>query len=368
MKKFSKLIPLVLVTTLMLTACGAKAGGKDEKGVEKTSTQSKESDYELNVGYNPGTGNILGFIAAEKGIAKEEGIKMNFVPFSNSTDALNALNAGKIDIGASFGTAAPLTFITKGADFTMIGGYLSGGMPIYANPNFEYDRLQSFKGKKVATARMYTPDIVWRGAMMDAGYDLEKDVEIMEFKKPTEVLEAVKSGKADVGIGTNSTYMQSKEAGLKTVAWSNELWDPVHVCCRPVALTKEVKENPNAYKAFIKSFIRAQKVLEEDPEYAVKLNMKYLKLDEEKARTMLLETNQIIEADPKSDGIKHMWQKLIDMKYVDPGDINVEDHINIKLYKEALDELTNSYPDDAFYKKLQKKYTEYNSQILGKTE
>lgn len=368
MKKFTKLLSLLLVTTLTLTACGAKTDGKGESNSGNNLTQSSKDNYELNVGYNPGTGNILGFIAEEKGIAKEEGVKMNLVPFSNSTDALNALNVGKIDVGVSFGTAAPLTFVTQGADFTIFGGYISGGMPVYANPNIEYNGLQSFKGKKVATARMYTPDIVWKAAMMDAGYDLEQDVEVMEFKKPTEVLEAVKSGKADIGIGTNSTYMQSKEAGLKTIAWSNDFWEPVHVCCRPVALTEGIKNNPNAYKAFLKSFIRAQKVLEEDPDYAVKLNMKYLELDEERARTMLLDTNQIFEADPKSDGIKHMWEKLIEMNYIEAGDINVDDHIDIKLYKEALDELTKRYPEDEFYKKLQKKYTEYNSQMVEKTE
>lgn len=367
MKKFSKLLSLSLALALTLTACGGKSDDKYDKDSGKESSKSNNETYELNVGYNPGTGNILGFIAEEKGIAKEEGIKMNLVPFSNSTDALNALNSGKIDVGVSFGTAAPLTFVTQGADFTIFGGYISGGMPVYANPNIEYKGLESFKGKKVATARMYTPDIVWRAAMMDAGYNLEEDVEVLEFKKPTEVLEAVKSGKADIGIGTNSTYMQSLEAGLKTIVWTNDFWDPVHVCCRPVGVTKNIKENPEAYKAFLKSFIRAQKVLEEDPDYAVELNMKYLELDEERARTMLLETNQIFEADPKSDGIKQMWEKLIDMDYIEPGDIEVEEHINIKLYKEALDELTERYPDDEFYKKLQEKYTEYNSSMIEKS-
>lgn len=367
MEKFVKILSLLVASLLIFTACGSSSDNKDDKKSE-TAKDNKTEVHELNIGYNPGTGNILGFIAEEKGIAKEEGIKMNLVPFSNSTDALNALSAGKIDVGVSFGTAAPLTFVTNGADFTIFGGYISGGMPVYANANVDYKGLESFKGKKVATARMYTPDIVWKAAMMDAGFDLEKDVEIMEFKKPTEVLEAVKSGKADIGIGTNSTYMQSLQSGLKTIAWSNDFWDPVHVCCRPVGVTKNINENPEAYKAFLRSFIRAQKVLEEEPDYAVKLNMKYLELDEEQARTMLLDTNQIFEADPKSDGIEHMWNKLIEMKYIEPKDVKVEDHINVKLYKEALDELTKKNPNDEFYKKLQTKFNDYNSKFLEKTK
>lgn len=131
--------------------------------------QAQEQVSEIKMAYNPQTGNVLGFIAMEKGFDKEEGIKIKLVPFSNSTDALNALQSGKVDMGVSFGTTAPLTFITKGADFTIFGGYVSGGMPVYASPTFEYKDMSSFIGKRVAVARMYTPEIVWRGAMMKAG-------------------------------------------------------------------------------------------------------------------------------------------------------------------------------------------------------
>ncbi|WP_353094522.1 ABC transporter substrate-binding protein [Tissierella praeacuta] len=368
--RFITLTLAVFMLVGVVVGCSSKETDKVKDDVEVTGTSEapettdKKEPHKINVAYNPGTGNILGFIAIDKGIAAEEGIEIDLVPFSNSTDALTALQAKKIDIAVSFGTAAPLTYVTNGADFTIFGGYLSGGMPVYAVSDLEYKGLESFVGKKVATARMYTPDIVWRGAMMESGYDLEKDVTILEFKKPSEVLEAVKSGNADIGIGTNSTYLQSLEAGLKTIAWSNEFWDPVHVCCRPVANTAWIEENRDAVKAFLRSYIRAEKVLKEEPEYAVQLNMKYLELDEENARTMLLETNQVFDTDPKSDGVRYMWNRLIDMKYIDPADIDVNDHINVKIYKEALDELTVENPDEAFYKELQEKFVSYNSETL----
>ncbi|MCQ4925169.1 ABC transporter substrate-binding protein [Tissierella carlieri] len=369
--RFITLTLVIFILVGVMVGCSSKETDKVKDDVQVTGTPetSEKSDkkelHKINVAYNPGTGNILGFIAIDKGIATEEGIEIELVPFSNSTDALTALQSKKIDVAVSFGTAAPLTYVTNGADFTIFGGYLSGGMPVYAASDLEYKGLESFVGKKVATARMYTPDIVWQGAMMEAGYDLEKDVTILEFKKPSEVLEAVKSGNADIGIGTNSTYLQSLEAGLKTIAWSNDFWDPVHVCCRPVANTTWINENRDAVKAFLRSYIRAEKVLSEDPEYAVQLNMKYLELDEENARTMLLETNQIFDTDPKSDGVRYMWDRLIDMKYIDPADIDVNDHINIKIYKEALDELTAENPEDPFYKELQEKFVNYNSEALN---
>ena len=313
----------------------------------------------VKVAYNPATGNILGFIAIEKGIDKEEGVAMELVPFTNSTDALGALQAGKVDVAVSFGTAAPLTFVTKGADFCIFGGYVSGGMPVYARPDFDYKGMEAFVGKKIAVARMYTPDIIWRGAMMRAGYDPSKDCTIMEFKKPADVLAAVKAGKADVGIGTNSTYLQALAGGLKILTWTNDL-DPMHVCCRPVCQNSWIKEKPEEVKAFLRAWIRAEAFLIDNQEECVKINEKYLKLDEEQSRIMLLETNQVFESDPKSNGVRYMWELLGKLNYAETKGIDVEKHINSELYKEALDELQKREPDNKRYKEFAERYIKYN--------
>ena len=387
-----KALALALGCSMVLahSACSSNSGGKEspaaaskeetlkETKAEETAAETeakaeteaqKEADQELPVilvGSNPGTGNIFGYIAMDKGFDKEEGYTTELVPFDNSTDALNALQAKKIDVGVNFGTAAPLTFVTKGADFTIFGGYVSGGMPVYAKPEFEYTGLESFVGKNVATARAYTPDILWRGAMMEAGYDLEKDVTIMEFKKPAEALAAVKSGQADVGVGTNSTYLGAMESGMKVLCWTNDL-DPTAVCCRQVARTEWINENPDLAVAYLKSLIRAEEVFYGDQDYAVSVFAKYMELEEDKARTLLLETNQELWLDPKSDGVQKMWQTLQDLNYADVGDIQVTDHINIDLYKQALDELIQEHPDSEYFSKtLMERYEEYNSKMLGK--
>lgn len=365
-----------------LSACGSspeKSAGAAAETVEtnaeaagevKIDTDVKAEDEsqelpEINIGSNPGTGNIFGYIAMDKGFDREEGYVTKIIPFDNSTDALNALQAGKIDVGVNFGTAAPLTFVTKGADFTIIGGYVSGGMPVYAAADFEYKGLESFVGKNIATARAYTPDILWRGAMLDAGYDLEKDVTIMEFKKPSEALAAVKSGQADVGVGTNSTYLGAMASGLKVLCWTNDL-DPSAVCCRQVVNTSWMKNNPELALSYLKSLIRAEDVFYSDQNYAVTLFAEYMGLEEDKARTLLLETNQELWLDPKSDGVQNMWQTLQDLNYADVGSLTVTDYINIDLYKQALDQLIEEYPDNEYFSKtLVERYEEYNKKMLG---
>lgn len=381
---------LAISTVLGMTACGKADTATEAAKVETTAaettaaeettaapeTTEAETEAEakvepaelqtIRVGSNPGTGNIFGYIAMDKGFDTEEGYVTEIVPFSNSTDALNALQSDKIDVGVNFGTAAPLTFVTKGADFSIFGGYVSGGMPVYAGQDFEYTGLESFVGKKVATARAYTPDILWRAAMMNAGYDLENDVEIMEFKKPAEALAAVKSGQADVGVGTNSTYLGAMEAGLKVLCWTNDL-DPAAVCCRQVANNEWLNENPDLAVAYLKSLIRAEEVFYNDQDYAVSVFAEYMELEEDSARTLLLETNQELWLDPKSNGVQDMWQTLQDLEYAEVGDIDVTDHINIDLYQRALNELIEEYPDNEYFSKtLTERFETNNSKLLGK--
>ena len=359
-KKACTLALAVTMSATLLTGCGGTAS--PTSSAPDTKTKDKVADKKLehvNMAYNPATGNILGFIAIDSGIAAAEGLELELIPFTNSTDALNALQAGKVDMGVSFGTIAPLTFVTQGADFTIFGGYVSGGMPVYSNPNIKYTGLETFKGKTVAVARMYTPDLVWRGAMMKAGYDLSKDVKIIEFKKPSEVLEAVSSGKADIGIGTNSTYLQAVAAGLNIMTWTNDL-DPMHVCCRPVANTQWITGNPDLVKRLMRTWIRAEEILINDPEYCVKLNMKYMELDEAQSRKMLLETNQVFEADPKSKGVRYMWQMMSELNYAKTDGIDIEKHINTNLYKQALDELLAEKPDNKTLQMFAERYKQYN--------
>ena len=92
----------------------------------------------------------------------------------------------------------------------------------------------------------------------------------------------------------------------------------------------------------------------------MKINTKYLKLEEKLARTMLLETNQVFESDPKTKGIRYMWKLLGDLKYANTAGIDIEDHINCSLYKKALDELVAQNANDATYQMFEKRFVKYN--------
>ncbi|MEY8415947.1 ABC transporter substrate-binding protein [Tissierella praeacuta] len=351
---------LVLLILISIVGCSKKEVMNSDVTKNNIDSDVKELD-KLTVGYAPGLGNMLYFIADREGYFKDEGLDVELVAFTNSGDGLNALNAGKIDVGITFGTAAPLTFITQGMQFSLFGGFLAGGQPIFATPEVakEYNDLSDFINKKVATPRLTTPDIVWRSTMFNEGIDIERDLELIEMKKPTDTIEAVKSGKADIGIGVGANYAIIEEAGLEVIEWSSNLWEN-HACCRSVAKTDFLNENQDIMKKFMKSIIRAEKTYNENPELAVKINEEYLDVDYNTSRKITLETNQIIEADPRRKGIIEMWNRMSDIGYLNQGDIDIEKHINTNVYLNALEEILQEYPNDEYFLSLKNRYKDYN--------
>jgi len=166
-------------------------------------------------------------------------------------------------------------------------------------------------------------------------------------------------GKVEVGIGTNSTYLQAVAAGLKIVTWTNDL-DPMHVCCRPVSKTVLLADKPDLVVSFLRAWIKAERFLVTNPEECVPINAKYLKLDEEYAREMLLETNQIFESDPKTNGVRYMWKLLGDLKYAETGGIEIERHLNSVLYEQALNTLASEKPNDETCSMFKERFVRYN--------
>ncbi|MEK4628953.1 MAG: ABC transporter substrate-binding protein [Solibacillus sp.] len=353
LKKVRILAPIIVVAGL-LGACGS------EKDVTSSNVKGK---YEITVGLSQSAGGTLVDIAHQEGYFKDEDLTVNRVGFANSADGLNALQAGKVDVGVSFGTAGPLTFIANGSDFSIIGGHLEGGHPILTKKENaeQYTSLEDYKGKKVGTIRIFTSDIVFRSALEKAGIDWENEVEIVEFKTGSMLLEAVASGKVDVAVSANSFYAQAVDMGLEAVAWSNDLQDG-HVCCRVVTRSELLTdEDGEAYKRFLKALIRAERKKVEDPQAAVTAAKEYMKVDDNVINKIVNEGHSNYSSDPSKEKVATMWEQMKEIGYVENvDDININDYVNIDLYERALNELIEENPEDQYYAKQLVRFNEQN--------
>ena len=317
----------------------------------------------LRIGYLPVTGHAKFFVAKEQGLFAQEGLDVELVEFVNSADGINALNAGKIDVGA-FGTTAPLVHISKGTDLRIIGGIMGEDAAIVTTPDRAtvIKSVADLRGKKVATVRLASGDAVLRGALHDAGLDWKKDIQIFELKNPPAVLEAVKSGQVDAGVVWGPHDLRAEDQGLKIVARSRTL-QPGHPCCRLTVAAQRLKERAT-WVHLLRAILRAEKFAREDRPKTVDAIVKYLKLDRTLVEKAYYSGYLEQGTDPNLHGVQKFWRTMKESEFVDasaPGaNEAIEKHVELPLYREALDGLARENPKEPYWADLGKKFTERN--------
>ncbi len=331
----------VLIAALAALAAGPAAGAE-----------------KVRIGYLPVTGHAKFFVAQEQGFFAKEGLDVELVEFVNSADGLNALVAGKLDLGA-FGTTAPLVHISRGTDLKIIGGVMGEDAAIITTVEkaAAIKGVSDLRGRKVATVRLASGDAVLRGALHDAGIDWKKDLQIFELKSPPAVIEAVKSGQVDAGVVWGPHDFRAEEQGLRIVSRSNTL-QPGHPCCRLTIRAAALGERER-WVRLVRAILRAERFTREDHPRTLDAIVKYLKLDRglvEKAfYSGFLEQN----TDPNLKGIRLFWKTMQESQFIDSKEA-IDSHVELGVYKEALDGLAKENPKDSFWAELQKKYRARN--------
>ncbi|WP_136513185.1 ABC transporter substrate-binding protein [Geomonas edaphica] len=317
----------------------------------------------LRVGYVPEPAHGLYFVAKEKGFFKEEGVDVDLYQFGSAAEGMAALKAEKLDVG-TFGTTAPLVFISKGSEFTFIGGMMIGGQAIITRPErlaeLSGKDLKVYKGKKIGLVKLSTGDVIFKGALKKAGIDYKKDVNFVEFGSVAAVVEAVKKGAVDAGLVFPPHFsLAEKNHGLKVAHYIEDFY-PDYTCCRIVAPTAQVKANPDTYRRFLAGLIRAYRFYKTNPDETVKIYTRALKIDEDIIRNETY-VKRVAESnpDPLRKGILDFWQHIRDAGYI-THDYPIDQHINTTLYKQALDSIVKREPKDKVYQQMLAFYKKNN--------
>ena len=317
----------------------------------------------LRVGYIPEPAHGLYFVARDKGYFKEEGVDVELFQFGSAAEGMAALKAEKLDVG-TFGTTAPLLFISKGSEFTFIGGIMIGGPALITRPErlaeLSGHDLKVYKGKKIGLVKLSTGDVVFKGALKKAGIDYKKDITFVEFGTAAAVVEAVKKGAVDAGLVWPPHFsLAEKNQGLKVAHYIEEFY-PKYTCCRIVAPTAKVNADKETYRRFLAALIRAYRFYKTNENETVAIYTKSLKIDEDIIRNETY-VKRVAESnpDPLRKGILEFWQHILDAGYI-PNDYPIDKHINIDIYKQALDSVVKKNPKDKIYQEMLAFYKKNN--------
>ena len=321
----------------------------------------------VRVAATPFSGNVLVGIAQDKGFFDDEGIKVELQLIVGQADSQAALAAGHVDVLTTYGTAPALYGIAAGTDITLFGGYmLQGCMPILAREGTEWHGVQDFVGKKVIGNN--TTFFILGYALKQAGYDPKKDVEWVPYVDDNTNMELVRKGEADYMRGTTGLHTRAKELGLTTVAFCGDIL-PEYSCCRIWSNTKWLDGNRETAVKLMKALIRAQAVLESDPDYAVQIVVNQTDLTKEYAEGFIKNDHLMIRLDPHWEAVSRQWKGSIELGLLE-GDTSIETlkaHFNPSIYKQALDECAAKYHDEnpEFYDYYLKYYEKVNADFLN---
>lgn len=370
MKKRFLVFLLAGAMSLSLAACGGKeTSAEDTKGDASATESAVDAPEQSVVKWNYGTsGNVLVTIANEKGYFEAEGITIEPVQANANASAMQLLSTGKVDVVSNSGTTTPLQQIASGVDISIFGGHMvEGCMPVVALPDAEWNGIESFIGEKVAVNPTY---YAFTGSIMDLGYENPLDPEVVEwvtYSDYNDALAAVIRGEvkyALMGTGQVQSVKEMEENGeIQIVTYQSDVMEN-YSCCRMVAQTDWIDENPNTVKAICRALIRAQAWYEANKEEAVKLHAAATGTTEEYvAAFMMDEEHYFVSTDPLKDGVVRAWEILDVTGYLgEDNQTDILEHINTNLYEEALLEAAELYGEEVaeFYEAQLAFFEEHN--------
>lgn len=345
-KKVIAVLLMVSMVAAMLAGCGASSGSSEETA-ESESAEGGADERTVRLAFEPSTSHVLNIVAEAQGYLEEEGVTVEYVPCSTYEDAFTGLAGGKIDVLSNYGTNLPLQYIGSGTDLTIFGGYMiTGCMPIIAKAGTEWNGVEDMIGTKVAGL---LNNFAVTGALLDLGYDPETEIEWVELADYSERVAAVKSGEADYAIlATGFTYQVQNDPSLEVVAFCSDIM-PDYSCCRVEANTDWVNDNQELVKDLLKAWIRAQNWYEENKEETAKLVAEDIDVSEEYTAAYVTNDHLKLSVDPYLSSVERAWNYLGELGSLQDGweDIDISSHVNVDLYKQALDECVEEHYDEA---------------------
>jgi len=337
----------------VLTAAGisllaASLPGAFGRGAARAATPGQ-----FRVGFIAEPAHGLHFLAREKGYFQEQGLDVELFQFKSAGEGVIALKAGQLDIG-TFGSAAPLLYISQGVDFTIFGGMMIGGQAIITRPErlSELKTLENYRGKKVALVKLSTGDVVFRLALKKVGIDPAKDFTRIEFPSPGTVVEAVLKGEADAGIVFSPHFSLAEKRGLAVAHFIAD-FHPDYTCCRLTANSSDLNARPDEYGRFLAALIKAYRFYRTNPDETVRIFADALKIDEDVIRKDTY-TRKVFDSnpDPLRKGTLEFWQAMVESDYVADKSYPVDRHINTQIYKAALDRVVATEPNDRIFAEM----------------
>ena len=350
------IVSLTLALAVLTVGCGnSNTSGGSAKG------ESKSKYGTLNVAYFPTSfKSSLSTVANVKGFYKEEGVDVNLVNLQNSSDTIVALEEEKIDVNPA-GITNVLQAIEDGEPIKIIGGAAQAGGLIVTLPKNadKFKKLENWKGTTWATGRTMTGDFVVRHYLKEIGIDSNKDLESLDLGDDLSIIQAVAKGEAEVGYITANDTRTAIDYGLELIINVDDL-EHAYPCCRISTTENAIKNKRDALVAYMRAVIRAYDFILSNREETIEIFKDLTHQDDAYVKEVMYgDFASAYIPDPAKAKVLNYGQYLKEATAIDSTD-KIEGSIDTTIFKEALDQILEKYPDNNNYKDLLEAYNEFD--------
>ena len=364
-----KVISVLGIVTLLsgAAACGGQAASStqditDEAAPKASSTDDTVDKLRIGLVTSGAVRPALVVAAQELGYYKEEGLDVEFVPLDDTTQALAALTAGKIEVWP-YAVVPQLNQIAQGNDFVIFAGTATEGSSMVkgkGNEDVDFRDYKNWVGKKIAYSPSNTTYTLLLSQLKENGVNPD-DIEWVEIQASDQVLEALKKGTIDAGFLTEEFLIVGEKAGLvEAFQLAEKLGN--FVCCRQTANQTYFNEHRDVFKKLLRAQTRALIDYRDDTPKVVEAVAKFIEQDYEYVERYIATANDVktgafaqyknpVSPDPLYNNVKKLYDSEIEAGLITPADgVKLSDHFDISLYEETLNELIEENPDVTGYK------------------
>ena len=336
------------------------------------------------------TGNIriaIDILAQQLGYFKEEGVTVEEVNLGGM-DALTAINSadGNLDI-LTTGFVADLQAIGSGYDLTVIGGTaVEGGAIITKKGNADQYKdagtilnFDAIKSAKLGLQRNEAAWVITRQYLLDNGV-AEDEIKAIEdeatgniayYADQTAVAQAVPKDEVDLGfLPLEYALLYADAYDLEVVAKAGDLQEN-YVCCREVTSKARLADKKDAFVAYEKARIRAFEYYKQGEtddsvrQDVVNIVASWSGKETDYVDTYLYGGVTKYATDPNTAGIVKYVEAadnsgLLQSAGIDFATYDIKQNVDASAYGQAITELAQANPDNAFYASLLEQYNTDN--------
>ena len=229
--------------------------------------------------------------AEEKGLWRDNGLEVEWVPFAGGTPFARAIAAGSINIGTST-ISTPMTGAERGLPVVMVAE-LGASEPflIWVKADSPYRNVRDLKGAKIGvtvlggTVHIYSRIIV-------AAHGVEKEVRFVGAGGISQQMAGLKAGGFEATLLPLASIVDLKLAGQVRDISSTVDYLPKPWLERAILIRKDFgKSKPDLVRKVIKATLQSHDFLQKNPRWAIDKIKSFGGLSEEAAKLIYDDLN-----------------------------------------------------------------------------